>query len=331
MGSESPLIIDCDCAPDDLVNVLLLERTLPGCIELLLTSYGCTTSAKAAANLAGFLHSFKCRSIPLVQGASEPLQPHPVFGSAWPTFFGSNGANDVVFPAEEQNWAQPGNSELFCQTVAQQLHKLERVKYLLTGPCTNLARLLQYDAALVQRHVSALYIMGGVFFGAGNSGPVDPDTGRPAAEFNFYLDPTAVQTVLSSGLPIFLVSWDESKQFHLPLSLVQTLQAESQGSALLLEVIRRFFVYYPKEAAKEGAFGEPTMCFPDVLTGLACLGYGSQEQIKISINTAGLEAGRAVISDSGTAVQYLRFSTPERGQGVQLLLKHTGLRRMELS
>ncbi len=66
------------------------------------------------------------------------------------------------------------------------------VTLVTLGPLTNVARLLQEDAAAAHL-LREIVIMGGVFGEPGNVTPV--------AEFNIYADPEAAQAVCQAGLP----------------------------------------------------------------------------------------------------------------------------------
>ena len=74
------------------------------------------------------------------------------------------------------------------------------------GPLTNVAVALERDAAAM-RSIRELVVMGGSADGNGNV--------TPAAEFNFFSDPVAADTVLRSGLPVTVVGLNVTEQARL--------------------------------------------------------------------------------------------------------------------
>ena len=77
------------------------------------------------------------------------------------------------------------------------------VTLVATGPLTNLALALEADPDGLAAF-QGIVVMGGAFGVPGNTGPV--------AEFNFYVDPEAADTVMLSGLNITLVPLDATTQ-----------------------------------------------------------------------------------------------------------------------
>lgn len=72
------------------------------------------------------------------------------------------------------------------------------------GPLTNVARAIERDPSLPDR-IPRTVVMGAVADHIGNV--------TPAAEFNMWADPHAVQVVLDSGLHLEFVGWDISRKY----------------------------------------------------------------------------------------------------------------------
>jgi len=73
------------------------------------------------------------------------------------------------------------------------------ITYIVLGPLTNLARMMQKDSDLIRDRIGRIICMGGALDVPGNTSPV--------AEFNFFADPFAVKDLLlslkpHSGLPL---------------------------------------------------------------------------------------------------------------------------------
>ena len=73
-----------------------------------------------------------------------------------------------------------------------------QIDIVAIGPLTNIAMAVVKDPAFAE-NVRSLTVMGGSNNGRGNI--------TAAAEFNFYVDPEAADTVFSSGLNIIVVPW----------------------------------------------------------------------------------------------------------------------------
>ncbi len=86
---------------------------------------------------------------------------------------------------------------------------------IATGPLTNLARALLRDPEITKK-IKEVYIMGGAVFVDGNI--------TPHAEFNFHCDPEAADLVLTSGLPITLVSLDVTHKVNVTQEHLEPLR-----------------------------------------------------------------------------------------------------------
>lgn len=78
------------------------------------------------------------------------------------------------------------------------------------GPLTNVALALRLDPSFAYK-LKQLVIMGGNYLGIGNLGTW---AGRPAAEYNFFLDPEAAETVLMDvRVPVVIVPWETAAMY----------------------------------------------------------------------------------------------------------------------
>ncbi|KAF5385876.1 hypothetical protein D9615_002374 [Tricholomella constricta] len=95
------------------------------------------------------------------------------------------------------------------------------ITYIVLGPLTNLAHMIQKDGDLVRDKIGRIICMGGALDVPGNTSPV--------AEFNFFADPYAVKDLLlslepHSGLPLdrfVLVPLDITTLHELPFPVYQ--------------------------------------------------------------------------------------------------------------
>ena len=194
-----PVIIDTDPGVDDALAILMgLAAPALNVIGVTATA-GNVPLARATRNALALLEYAGRGDIPVYRGAARPVrgryayarEVHSAAGLTYPIpnpTTAAAGAGAVSYLAETLR-ARPGE-----------------VVVIALGPLTNLARLLR-------RHPDALpgaariIIMGGAVNAPGNV--------TPAAEFNFYSDPTAARIVMESGLPMTLVDLGACRQVYL--------------------------------------------------------------------------------------------------------------------
>lgn len=135
------------------------------------------------------------RSVPVYGGMAGPLL-RPLETAQ--NVHGADGMGDIGLP--------------LCGRTPAPGHAVDRLVELINahpgeftlvtlGPLTNVAMALLRDPSLAKK-VKECIMMGGTGQGPGNVTPV--------AEFNFWVDPEAVQIVLGSGMPLKMVGWDIS-------------------------------------------------------------------------------------------------------------------------
>ncbi len=304
--SGNPVVYDCDPGPDDAVNIFLASSLPQFRNANVVTSFGCGSVTDSSQNAVGFLDALKYPDIPVIHGASEPMQRHPLRGEDLPRFFGSNGFNDISLSGAAVPEGDP----------TKRLHDLLRagnVEYFLTGPCTNLAKLILQDPEYAKSQISRLYIMGGALRGTGNEGPKDSE-GKQWAEFNFYLDAIAANVVLSSGIPISLVTWDTAQKFAVPKSTIDSLTPKSEAASVLVDTMKAFFSIYKNDKHQE-ATAEPSFILSDAITHMDSLQVGltSREPVSVRVIEGGQDVGRLVEdSEGGHTVDYVTLREPER-------------------
>ena len=269
-------IVDCDPGTDDLSNLCLTLTTHDDIIAIV-TSYGCSTLLNAHRNAHLILSLLGRTDIPLIAGASRPLLQHPIFGSQLPTFFGSNGISDVPYPTNFGSLALPDSTdEGALEEIASKLTTCEpaSVTYVVSGPCTTLARLLSFDSALVNSRVREIIVMGGAIELPGNTGIPTSPNGVKKAEFNVYIDVRAFNQVIESCIPVTLISWDEARKFLFTLKQVEKLDSDLPSSKFLIQAYKNFFKLYGKVHFCDDA-SDPYMTQIDVVTTLYRLGLGT--------------------------------------------------------
>lgn len=318
--NKSKLIVfDCDPGIDDALALCLGISLFRDPIAVI-TSYGCSEIMNTTKNARHLLDLLGRQDIPVIRGSAKPLLwPHPIDGRILPTFFGDNGLNNVSLPASKiTGEISTQHDDVFVEHVAGLLRSVDSIDYYLTGPCTNLAKICLRYPDLVKEKINRLHIMGGAL-GSGNSGAKDPYSGQGVSEFNFYLDPIAVDLVLSLNLKPRLITWDQAKLFQLSHSEVHSLHGKHESTQYLLKAIRNFFLLYAHDTVKESEKqSEPFVILSDPIVLMTNHESGHLVEKKVEIVMHGRDFGRSVESPDGHIVDYFEFVNPSSAMAYML-------------
>ena len=114
------------------------------------------------------------------------------------------------------------------------------------GPLTNIATALT-RAPDIKANIREIVLMGGGYFEGGNI--------TPAAEFNIYVDPTAADIVLRSGVPVTMIPLDCTHQALTTAPRVAAFRAMANRVGPAVAELTDFFERFDKE--KYGSDGAP--------------------------------------------------------------------------
>lgn len=230
-------IIDCDPGTDDAI-ALLLAMASPEIDLRLITAVGgnvglhrTLANARALAGLGG-------TTAPVVAGADRALL-RPFEAAAY--VHGENGLGGVILP--EGPPATPG---LAADAIRALLRAAAPASITLVGigPATNLALALASEPALAER-IAEIVLMTGAW-AEGNV--------TPAAEFNAWNDPEALQILLAAGRPVTLATLELTAQALCTPARIAALRAAGTGAVLdaacaILQSVR--------PSARLGGMGHP--------------------------------------------------------------------------
>lgn len=308
VGKEvmNKVVLDVDTGEDDAIAILVaLASKLP--LQYVITSYGNSSIENTTRNTAAVLDLVNAANITVIRGSEYCLYPHPIEGQDINAaeFVGANGLCNVDLPDATKIVTELPDGDDFPTEVVRKLKRLAPVDYIVTGPCTNLARICLAVGQEIKNIIQRVVIMGGAVYHAGNSGPCDPIKGKQVAEFNFYCDPNAAEVVLRSGLSICLVPWDTTHNVVIQQDEVGNLQATGAIGIFALQLINGFFDCY-------GAANNRAFELNDPLAVLAYLGYGHVEKKTISILQDVNCYGQSVLDSAGSEVDYFVLSHGER-------------------
>lgn len=205
---SSGVIVDCDPGVDDAIALLLAfgaNLPIPG-----ITTVAGNVPLRLTANNARKICALADKAdIPVHAGCPRPLL-RPLATAE--EIHGATGLQGADFPEP----TVPLQSLHSVDYLTQQLLKADApLTIAALGPLTNLAVALIQRPELAER-IEQLVIMGGSL-GQGNI--------TPSAEFNMYVDPHAAQVVLSSNIPIVLITLDTTHQVLTTPERLETIRA----------------------------------------------------------------------------------------------------------
>ena len=235
-GHALPLLIDTDVAPDDLVALAFLVGS-PKVEVRAITVSGtgeahCVRGVDVVLRLLERLHA---PPIAVACGRETPIAGDHAFPDAWRT--GVDDGSGLALPDTSR---QPFAGDAV-QLIGESADGVDGLRVLTLGPMTNLADALRHRPELAQR-LESVYAMGGALFVSGNvafGGPSDNEV----AEWNVYVDPTAAQVVIDSGLGVRLVSLDGTNQAPVTPEYAERVRREATGAGAL--VLAELFAGHP--------------------------------------------------------------------------------------
>jgi inosine-uridine nucleoside N-ribohydrolase len=300
MISNQKIILDCDPGEDDALAVLLaIAKGLD--MSALVCGFGNSSANKTHKNGAGLLTLAKRKDINLFKGAESPYKPHPLESQIVSAgdFVGENGLCGVSLPYDEKLLlSQKGNEDSRLDALAEHIRQHGLLTYIITGPCATFAHILDRLGSEAENYIQEVIIMGGALDASGNHGPLNPETKKSYAEFNFYCDPHGTNRVLNSKLPVTLVPWDLTEKIVLTYKELPDFSATSAEGNFVINLVRNFLESY-------GNANERSFEFNDCITINALQKQGNFRTEKINIILEGEQTGRIIRADqSGTKVKF---------------------------
>lgn len=191
-----PVVLDCDPGHDDAVALLLAVASPEIDLRAVTTTFGNCAVADATHNALRVLTLAGATNVPVAQGAAGPLSGELVLANY---VHGASGLDGPELPEPAFETVAVPAVELMGSVLDE---SAEPVTIVATGPITNVARLFQ------ERPLSRSKVREVVFMG----GSTERGNHTPAAEFNTYCDPEALDVVLHSGVPVRMVGLNLTHQ-----------------------------------------------------------------------------------------------------------------------
>jgi pyrimidine-specific ribonucleoside hydrolase len=311
-GVPLPLLIDTDVAPDDLVAIAFLLASFEVDIKAITVSGTGEAHCREGVDVVlRLLERLDAPTIDVACGRETPMAGDHAFPDAWRA--GVDSGSGLDLPATSRLPFAGDATQLLSETS----NDLKGLHVLTFGPLTNLADALERDPDLVTR-LGPVTAMGGALRVPGNvmfGGPSD----NQVAEWNIYVDPTAAQTVIDSGLRVRLVSLDGTGQVPVTTSYAERVREEATGPGAL--VLVELFDTHP-------FMTDGTYYLWDPLAAALAAGHplGSFSPARVDVEEAeGPETGFTRPIDGEPNVEYLSSADPAAAEDTMLdTLNHPG-------
>lgn len=250
------IIIDTDAGIDDAIAIMIalaFEDELE--IKGITTLTGNTYVDQVTKNVLRILDYFGRDDIKVYKGASKPLVHYFERGAK---IHGKDGLGEIDLEYSKRN-----EEELPAPQAIYKIAKQEGGIDLITlGPLTNLSISLNLYPDL-KNYINQIYSMGGA---------IERGNVTRFAEFNFYVDPEAVQSVIESKIKMTIVPWDPIiKNVFFEDELKKVVDNKTHGGKLFFSLINYPISYFEKHLRIRG------MSLPDPVA-MAC--YIDEETIK---------------------------------------------------
>jgi purine nucleosidase len=327
---QHPLIIDCDTGEDDAIALVLAAMAgLP--LKYIVTCHGNTSLENATRNSADIMSLVGASDVKIIKGAAKPLETHKLEGdnfSVGEDFIGKNGICNVQIPPSKYDNILDFGDDKYIEELAKRIRAEGPVDYIITGPCTNFARLCEHMGSDIKKHINSLTVMGGAVYVRGTRGAgvrnvqrdrdptKEPDSW---AEFNFYCDPKAIEITLRADLEPLLVTWDICTRFEVGMDVITKLETDTPGGKFVMELMNKFMENF-------GIKNKTHFELCDPLTIMAYMGYGQVNRDAVCIITDRHQFGKSYSDVGCPAVRYFYASKAEVPTVIHDMLDKMGIR-----
>jgi inosine-uridine nucleoside N-ribohydrolase len=235
-----PVLIDTDTGVDDALALCLAFRspevevvgvtTVAGNVEV----ERCTRNVRALLDRLNIAHP-----PPIVPGARRPTVLPLVTA---PEVHGRGGMGTLTSADAPPVRGSAVRAGEFIATKAARYGR--ELTIVAIGPLSNLAEAYRL-APRAMRHVGRVISMGGAFNVPGNTGPV--------AEFNYFVDPHAVATVVRLASHLLIVPLDVTEQITLMWSDVEA-RTDREDLRWMRRLLRGYMDYHRSTEGFLGAY-----------------------------------------------------------------------------
>ena len=247
--SLPPIIMDCDPGDDDTVALLMALSSPRIEVKGITTLAGNATADQTFLNARGVCMLAGQPHIPVFKGCAQPLLRKPQYATY---IHGNSGIDGAHLPVPTTAPSRIHAVDFMWETLKSTPHK---VILAATAALTNIAVLIIKHPESIEK-IDRIVWLGG----SGGTGNV-----TLAAEFNAYSDPHALQVVLNSGIPFYIIPLDISHQVCTNRDFMQRLKERNTPVTLTVMNMLAHTEVYDREY-----YGLPGRAIHDACV-IACL------------------------------------------------------------
>ena len=281
---ELPVVLDCDPGHDDAVALLLAVASPEIDLRAVTTTFGNCAVADATHNALRVLTLAGATNVPVAQGAAGPLSGEPVLANY---VHGASGLDGPELPEPAFEAVAVPAVELMGTVLDE---SAEPVTIVATGPITNVARLFQ-ERPLSRSRVREVVFMGG---------STERGNHTPAAEFNTFCDPEALDLVLHSRVPVRMVGLNLT---HQALATPEVVDRMRDMDHEVGRVCAGWMGFFGSSYHRLWEFDAPPVHDPCTVAALIDPDLVSWRDVFIAVNYKGVGRGERRSSTSTTATR----------------------------
>jgi len=291
-GEKVRVIVDYSPTSSDVAALMYVtQHPSADLLAVTLAGTGESHCAEGVANTRALLSAVDLADVPVACGVDEPIGP----GNEWPEDW-RDAADRLDGLDIQAAVSEAGESPDAADLLASVASDGAPVTIIALAPLTNLAIAAQRHNGFAQ-HVAGVVTMGGAVGVEGNAS-------NNAAEWNYFIDPTAVDVVLRSGIAVTMVPLDATNAVPVTKAWFDALAGHQTTNAAnvvydVFEASRpfEFGFFFWDELAAATAFDPTLVTFDDQL---------------VAIDLDGPEQGRTRVDANGVAVQVAISADSER-------------------
>ena len=292
LQTPKPVILDVDMAHEDIFSALfLLSHPNVDLRAITVSGTGEAHCGPGVENALGLVAVSGHEDIPVACGRETPLAGTHEFPADWRQ--AADDAYGVSIPTGGAA-SHLSASDLMIDIIQ---NAEEPITIVAVGPLTNIAEAIRKEAGL-SANIEEIYIMGGAVKVEGNVGNSGVGIQNEHAEWNIYIDPTAANIVLNSGIPIILVPLDATKDVPVTRNFYRVFEKslDTPSANLVYEML----------TANLGFVDSGGFQFWDSLTAAIFTdqSIATFEDMELEVvEVEGPESGRTVTTTSGSKIK----------------------------
>ena len=229
------IILDCDPGHDDAVAIMFAAASKEINLLGITCVAGNSTLDNVKLNALKVCTFIKKHNIRIYAGCDKPLKRELVTADH---VHGKSGLDyegeEIIIPSNYQ--IEKKNAVDF---IIEQCSNLS-TKIILcpTGPLTNIAHAL-IKKPEISKNIEKIIFMGGVAKDLGNI--------TPSAEFNIFVDPTAANIVLNSGIKTIMIGLDVTHKVLVDKEIINEILLLGNKSSIFFKDLMEFYSRFHKK------------------------------------------------------------------------------------